>query len=44
VAKPLEPKTINDGFKGFIIPKKLGGDFGIIDVNKIWGSWKVGNK
>lgn len=30
----------SDGFKGFIEPKKLGGDFVPIDAKKNWGSWK----
>jgi predicted alpha-1,2-mannosidase len=30
----------SDGFKGFIVPKKLNGDFVDIDVKKSWGSWK----
>lgn len=30
----------SDGYKGFIVPKRLGGDFIPIDLKKNWGSWK----
>lgn len=34
------PAAESDGFKGFIAPKRLGGDFIPIDLKKNWGSWK----
>ena len=30
----------SDGYKGFIVPKKLGGEFVTIDLKKNWGSWR----
>lgn len=30
----------SDGFKGFIVPKNLDGQFVAIDIKKNWGSWK----
>ncbi len=30
----------SDGFKGFIMPKKLDGSFVPIDLKKNWGSWR----
>ncbi len=34
------PQAESDGYKGFIVPKKLGGDFVPIDLKKKWGSWQ----
>jgi predicted alpha-1,2-mannosidase len=34
------PEANSDGFKGFIVPKKLDGSFVPIDIKKEWGSWK----
>ncbi|NDP26537.1 MAG: glycoside hydrolase family 92 protein, partial [Flavobacterium sp.] len=34
------PEAESDGFKGFIVPKNLNGDFIPIDLKKNWGSWK----
>ena len=34
------PDAESDGFKGFIVPRKLGGEFVTIDLKKNWGSWK----
>ncbi len=34
------PDAESDGFKGFIVPKMLGGNFIPIDVKKNWGSWR----
>jgi predicted alpha-1,2-mannosidase len=34
------PDAESDGYKGFIVPKRLGGDFIPIDLKKSWGSWK----
>jgi predicted alpha-1,2-mannosidase len=34
------PKADSDGFKGFIAPKTIDGDFIPIDIKKNWGSWK----
>lgn len=30
----------SDGYRGFIVPKRLGGNFINIDAKKNWGSWK----
>lgn len=34
------PEAESDGYKGFIVPKKLNGGFVPIDLKKNWGSWK----
>ncbi|MFC3559266.1 GH92 family glycosyl hydrolase [Pedobacter jamesrossensis] len=34
------PQAESDGFKGFITPKRLNGDFVNISLKKNWGSWK----
>ncbi len=34
------PEAESDGYKGFIVPKKLKGDLIPIDLKKNWGSWK----
>jgi len=34
------PNAESDGYKGFIVPRKLNGDFIPIDLKKKWGSWK----
>ncbi|OAQ39789.1 hypothetical protein A5893_09435 [Pedobacter psychrophilus] len=34
------PNAESDGYKGFIEPKKLNGEFINIDIKKNWGSWK----
>lgn len=34
------PEAESDGYKGFIVPKNLNGDFIPIDLKKNWGSWK----
>jgi predicted alpha-1,2-mannosidase len=34
------PDAESDGFKGFIVPKRLGGEFVPIDLKKNWGSWR----
>ncbi len=34
------PEAESDGYKGFIEPKNLNGDFISIDIKKRWGSWK----
>lgn len=34
------PEAQSDGYKGFITPKNLKGDFVDIDIKKDWGSWK----
>ena len=34
------PAAESDGFKGFIVPRKLGGGFVDINLKKDWGSWK----
>jgi predicted alpha-1,2-mannosidase len=34
------PEAQSDGFKGFIEPKNLNGDFVNIDLKKNWGSWR----
>lgn len=34
------PEAESDGYKGFIVPKNLNGDFVPIDLKKNWGSWK----
>ncbi len=35
-----DPEAESDGYKGFIVPKKLSGEFVDIDLKKNWGSWK----
>jgi len=34
------PDAESDGFKGFIVPRRLGSGFVPIDLKKNWGSWK----
>ncbi|MBC7889682.1 MAG: glycoside hydrolase family 92 protein [Ferruginibacter sp.] len=34
------PEAESDGFKGFIVPKRLGSGFVPIDIKKEWGSWR----
>jgi len=34
------PDAESDGFKGFIVPRKLGGEYVSIDLKKNWGSWR----
>lgn len=34
------PDAESDSYKGFIAPKKLGGEFIPIDLKKNWGSWR----
>jgi predicted alpha-1,2-mannosidase len=34
------PEAESDGYRGFIEPKKLNGDFIHIDLKKNWASWK----
>jgi predicted alpha-1,2-mannosidase len=34
------PEAESDGYKGFVVPKNLNGDFIPINLKKNWGSWK----
>ncbi|RUT67997.1 glycoside hydrolase family 92 protein [Flavobacterium cupreum] len=34
------PEAVSDGYKGFIEPKNIKGDFIPIDLKKNWGSWQ----